>query len=338
MHLYRELHIWNELAMHTFDANLVSYLPSMLWARTIKYRLGGQSYGKIQKYFLKKDGQTNADFWDSCSGRLYKNSRGKTRVRDKLLINKIEEFLPGTKRILDHPLWKIMANPDSNLNQIYSLMNELSIDLRRKLFKTNNPEITLIRRKLNYKSVNYISKMNDLDAFACILMMIREAELTRHTEAYIQCKWEAHQLFCRIATFEPIKSMAPLIYDYIFKVFIRKNNPLPSHLTNILVKYAPENYRIPKKYPLPRYLDENEKILNLAVLLGVISSSQQDQLNFLYWIDYGISRTQIMEALVTLKNTRTTNHTPTNFPAPLDSLMQRLRGDSRKYITGNYYI
>ncbi len=324
--------------MDILNANFVSYLPSMLWARTIQHRLGGQSYGKIQKYFLKKDDQTNADFWDSCSGRLYKNSRGKTRVRDKLFINKIEELLPGTRRILHHPLWKIMANPDANLSQIHSLMNELSIDLRGKLFKINNPDITLTRKKLNYKSINYISKRNDLDAFACMLMMMREAELTKHPEAYIQCKWEAHQLFCRIATFEPLKSIAPLIYDYMFEVFIKKNNPLPSQLTNILAKDYPEHYRIPKKYPLHRYLDENEKILNLTVSLGVISSSLHDQLSFLYWIDYGIRRTQIIDALIILKNTRTTDGVPTIFPAPLSSLMQQLRGDSRKFITGGYYL
>jgi len=131
--------------------------------------------------------------------------------------------------------------------------------------------------------------------------------------------------------------MASLIYDLIFQIFIEKNNPLPAELSNILVAGMPEYYKLPTKYPLPSYLNQNVGILELAISLGVITHSMEDQLNFLFWIDYGIRRTQIFKALCRLEILTKAGTPLSKYPTPLDELMQKLHGDSRKFIKGESY-
>lgn len=308
----------------------------MLWARTIRHRLGDISYGKIQKILVKRDDQTNAEWWEKCSGRLNKNSKGKTKVRDAKLINDVESLLPGTKRILNHPLWKIFLNPNATIDELYSYMGEFPIDLQRQLFKIDRKTNIPQRIKIKAIAVDYISKRNDLDALACLLIMIRESEITRQIDAYISCKWRAHQLFCRLATFQPLKSLANIIYDFIFEEFFYKNNPLPDELSNSFVEFFPNHYQIPKKYPMPRFLDENLSILDLAIKNSVINESMSEQLEFLFWIDVEFQRKDILRGL--LVPYRPNLEATEAVMKPLNELKRRLSSNSRNYLPKNRFI
>lgn len=308
----------------------------MLWARTIRHRLGNISYGKIQKILVKRDDQTNAEWWEKCSGRLSKNSSGKTKVRDAKFINDIENLLPGTKRILNHPLWKIFLNPNATLDELYGYMKDFPIDLQKQLFKIDKQTNVFQRVKIKAIAVDYISKRNDLDALACLLIMIRESEITRQIDAYIGCKWRAHQLFCRLATFQPFKSLSHIIYDFLFDEFFYKNNPLPSELSNSFVEFFPNHYEAPKKYPMPRFLDENLSILDLAIKSSVISESMSEQLDFLFWIDVGFQRRDILKAL--LAPHRSNLDATEAVLKPLIELKGRLSSNSRNYLPKSRFI
>lgn len=328
----------NRLAMQISDAKLLQYLPSMLWARTVRHRLGEISYGKIQKILEKDAGRANSEYWEKCSGRLYKNSNGKTRVEDDTFIDQVESLLPGTKRILYLPLWRILTNHTPTLDQLYSFMGDLPPDIQNKLFKVDKETRTIQRLKIKAITVDYLSKRSDLDALSCLLMMIREAEITTQIDAYIGCKWRAHQLFCRIATFQPLKSLAGVMYDLIFDKFIEKNDPLPAHLSHHLVVYAPGRYTSPSKYPMPRFLDENSELLILAIKNNIIGESVAEQLDFLFWIDLYFKRREIFQALEALSPLGTQPAKANLYPSPLNDLIKRMKGNSRSYLPKDQYI
>ncbi len=292
------------------------------------------SYGKFLKELLQDKSQSNAEYWERYSGRLNKNARGETRVRDEKFISLIEGILPGTKKILTHPLWKIMENSEASLNEIYDYMEELPLQLKQILFNYKNNAGLPERKRIKSKNVYYISKQNDLDALACMLMMIREAEITKQIDAYITCKWEAHQLFCRIASFNPLKEIASPIYDKIFQLFIEKNDPLPPELSSILVEHIPHHYQSPKKYPIPKFFDDNIVILKLAIKKGLVENTKKSILNFLFWIDFGFKRSEILEALISLPNSTVNDFSHISLPTPLSEFIKRINGDSRLYIKG----
>jgi len=286
---------------------------------------------------MKQDDQSNADWWEKSSGRLYKNSNGKTKVRDVKFINKIEDLLPGTKKILSHPVWNILSNPEASLFELYSYMRAFPIDMQTKLFKVEKETNNYQRIKIKSITVDYLSKRNNLDALACLLMMIREAEITKQIDAYISCKWRVHHLFCRLATFQPLKSMANIIYDLIFDHFIYKNDPLPKSLSNVIVENRPHIYQIPQKYPIPKFLNENLEIISLAIEHHVIGDSLEEKLEFLFWIDFEFQRKDIFHALLSISLPHlSAKETPL---MPLTEIKERISGNSRKYLpSGKYFF
>jgi hypothetical protein len=54
--------------------------------------------------------------------------------------------------------------------------------------------------------------LNNLDALACLLMILREMELLEQWLAYVEVKWQVHNLLLRLTTFEPLKNISDELY------------------------------------------------------------------------------------------------------------------------------
>lgn len=320
--------------MNELDAKIIRMLPSMLWTRMMIHRKGGISLGRIHKEL--QPGPTSS--WKDGSRRLYKNYRG-VQITDKTFIEQVENYLPGTKKLLFHPLWDILKNPDANLDEILQYMDRLDFDLKRKIFKVDSQSRLLVRKKLtSFSQIYYVAKENSLDALACLLMLIRESEINKQVQAYIVCKWEAIFLIYRLAMVSPYSDLMPLLHPVVYDLFIEKNNPLPPGFIHDFWDDYPFDRDIPPKVSMHIVKDIYSGVLWNAENRQVISSDPQERLNFLFWIDHFFSKNEVKRALIKLPPGFDITQPSSLFPAPLNEVMAMMRGDSRKYLLrqGNF--
>jgi len=173
------------------DLKRVRYIATRLFILFLKERSGGLSYRKMEMFFKKPDYQSEKEFQDSYSGAFAKCAKGQTRIQDQKLIHKIEnnEKFQGAKYLLDHPLWLILENPECSLEALHQYMYLLPPNIQNRLFKPNK-NTGIYKRCYWSKTEQFsrISMLNNLDALACFLMLIREMELLTKWHAYVKIK------------------------------------------------------------------------------------------------------------------------------------------------------
>jgi hypothetical protein len=314
--------------MNDLDVTIIRKLPSMLWTRMIIHRRGGASLAQIHREF--RPGYSSS--YKHGSRRLYKNYKG-VQVKDSKLIEDVENNLPGTKRLLFHPLWDILKNPDATLDDILLYMDKLDLDLKGKLFSVDSFSKKSVRKKLDScGQIYYVAKENSLDALACLLMFIRESEIKKQVQAYVISKWEAIFLIYRLAVIYPYSDIMPLLYHLVFNLFVKKNHPLPSEFKHVSFDNFKFDPNIPPQNPIHLVQDTYFGLIWNAKLRHIVSDDQQEQLNFLFWVDHFFNPYEIKKALQKLPLDFDVEQPSAIFPPPLNNLMERIRGDSRKYL------
>ncbi len=262
----------------------VRLIATQIYIHEVKERSGERSFGKLHKRFSKNAHESNGKFWCRNSRIFYKYANGEKAIRNNVaLINKIEKEFPGTKLILNHPLWFILENPLSDLETIHSLMHSLNPGIQAQLFKKNSQTNLYERKAWPYKQdFYYIDMHSDLDALACFLMIIRETEILEHWISYTQSKWFALGVFLRLSYFKPLNTVADDLYKIIYEVFIGRSNPSAGTYNVFLTDIT---------YPAPPFLDNtnsiNGKLSNIlrnAQHHGLEELDKQSQLRLFFWV------------------------------------------------------
>ena len=190
--------------------------------------LSGMSRAKTGNHFKKHPSQSDAQVRNSNSKVFYKYACGERSINNDFLIGEIEKEFPGVTKILDHPLWLILKNPSCSRKAITKNMQSLLPSIRSIVcIKEKKEGIYPRRESINTQSLYNISKNNDLDALACLLMIIREMEILKEWAIYTDAKWFAHDLLLRLTYFHPYKIVAEKIYKIIYALFLSKNILLP---------------------------------------------------------------------------------------------------------------
>jgi hypothetical protein len=322
--------------LENLDANL-SQLPSMFWARTLKKRTGW-TYGKIQREYSLSFKKKNPAYESQYSRCMYKYDKG-AKIRNGEFSEMIEAGLPGTKRLLNHPLWKILGNPNADIVQLSNFTEDLDLNVRQKLFTLDKRDGIYKRRELKkLKDIYYISLINNIDALACLLILIREFEIKKHIDPYNMCKWEAYLLLMRLALFQPLNSLIYPIYKLIYPSFIGKNYPIPKSFQTYLSIHHPEYFMPPRDININYFMKANQLILDEAIKINAISTDENEQLKFLFWVDASEKRREIF---VALNKPSPANHS--NLPSKgateqINYVLRKMRGDSRSCLPGREFM
>lgn len=263
----------------------VRSLSTQIYIQEIKDRYNGKSFGKIQKELFSNSNDSNAKFWSEYSRRFYKNSKG-VPIRDEKIIKIFENEQPGTERLFNNPLWLVLENPFADLKTIDELMHLLVPELQIRLFKRNKQTGHDERKFWTVTPpFNRISMENNFDALACLLLLLREAELLERWHYYITIKWFAYELCLRLNYFCSIKVANNSFYSLVNLLYINRNNPLPDSIleTRLLKKTY---YRSPPNdIPIVEYNDFLSRLIQLAQAEGFVADNKEDQINFLFWAD-----------------------------------------------------
>lgn len=175
---------------------------------------------------------------------------------------------------------------------------------------------------------------NDLDALACLLMLIRENELNSKIGEYLCCKRQAVHLVRRLSLFSPFSSIAPKMYEIIYASFIERNDPLtlPPLKPFMAIEKFRRKFDIPVKIPLYNYKDITSGILWHAETRKIISNDENEQLTFLFWVDNYINKADLDNTLKSLSVDFDPKKPTESFPQPLKDLMKKFKGDSRRHL------
>lgn len=289
--------------------------------------MGGISFRKIQlKLFPDYKPKRPEDTHDAAySRRLYKNSKG-TRVRDSEIIIRAENLCPGTQRIIFHVLWDILERPITTIDEVYEYMQKLDIDSVQRLFNIDMNTNAFSRKKLRKETIFRIMMKNNMDALACILLLIRETELTSNLSANIWCRWRAHELIARLMQISPFVQLGVVFIHTLYEQFIEYSDiPIPDD-----IKAFRSNLNTPNWDDLRRSIILNLNLLKAMKGKNLISSSDFDkQLTFLFWADIKTDKYLLLSALNKLPKSYYNNISRSEFPTTLDHFLKMIDGDSR---------
>lgn len=158
---------------------------------------------------------------ESIRRRLYRYIKNDYVITKANFIDALNAEYKGTKRLLEHPLWIILSNPEASLEEVYQCMRLLHPNIQRHLF--NFDEITgePLRKKLRKPHDIYkITARGDLDALAHALLTIREMELLNRLDAYNTAKNAALDAFFICCTTGILLNLKPTVYRLIHDEFI----------------------------------------------------------------------------------------------------------------------
>jgi hypothetical protein len=293
-------------------------LQAILWAFTLRELEGGMSFGKIEK---KAKGNPK-NFWDTYTGRLEKNSLG-VPVKDKNFIKEMNDLQPGTARILSHPLWDILFNPQATSDEIYQYMDRLEPRIKNKLFSYNTTSGLIQRKELRLRShVYYIAKLNNIDALACLLMLARESEIKGAFQAWRLCLREAKDLWIRLSIFEPYKHIDLILIELIFNNFI-KDSLLWKMSTISEVSFKTQ-------------VEITKRIQSNVLKLNIIPSEKEKHIEFLFWVGFE-DQFLVDSDLEKMRIEFETNNTFSYYPS-IAQVLEMMHGDSRRYLSGGAFL
>lgn len=315
------------------QASTARSIASKLYAQTIRHRMGGMSFGKIERELLDDRESSDPNFWVHYPRRLYRYAKGApiNLKRSKLMVDTIEAVLPGTKRILEHPLWLLLANPEASLVELDSYIVMLDPALINRLLTTDRVTGTRTWRKWTDSSQLYrISMFNNLDALAALIILTRVCEIKKWVHPHIEAKWTTMHLISRLASFRPFMFIAEEVYHLVHEEYILKNSPLPDELKTHATKHFPAYFEsLPNFYTTHREIQVNTGIVWHATYLGLVEDNEKDQMMLLFWVLHQFDRTTVDKQLKELKQAPASVN---ELPEPLNDLMMKFRGDSRRYL------
>lgn len=309
-------------------------MASKLYALTIQHRMGGMSFGKIEWEVAGRDVPRNTKYWSSYPRKLYRYANGAPMnlKRNREMIDVIEARLPGTRRILEHPLWLILENPEASLEELEHYLSLLDLALLSKVLRTDKSAGNRVWKIWKKTSQFYrIAMHNNLDALAALLIITRECEIRRRAHPYIEAKWAVSFLMSRLSVFRPFMWVADEIYHVVYNDFLGKNIPLPPELAHEFADYFPRLFEPPRQFPtIYREMDFNSGLVWHAECLGLVKKNdEQDQLMFLFWVLHFFNRVTIDKQLKDLKQVPASIN---QLPEPLRDVMIKFRGDRRRQL------
>lgn len=310
--------------------NVIKSIAARFYIHSLKSIAGTTKINRIGKLFK---GKRSDQFVISLVRSLYRYEKGD-HIRNAPLLDAVDAEFPGSARIARHPLWLIMENPLSSLDEIYSYMQLLSPDLVNKLFQMKHTDSIPKRKELNFQGqLDSIIQRVDLDGLACLLMIIREMELLKRIDPYIGAKWAARHTLSLLAQHESFLHLGDSIYDLIYRDFIGRNDPLPQHMKTKICRYFPRSVECPLGMSDFHYSHcLNRTILFWGHRYGMLEDDERENNRFLYLSIKNGPRDVVEETLLSLPTEFHYDNNWKSLPKPLDTIMYLFSGDRRSSI------
>lgn len=163
----------------------------------------------------KKLSNKNLGSQESIRKRLHRYKNGDP-IKKTEFIDALDSVYEGSKYILTHPLWLILANPRASLNEIYQYMQMLHPDIQRYLFNFDAITAKAVRKQpKRHDDMSRVVLRGDLDALAYTLMLVREMDIQDRVHPYYFAMRLAEYAFFLCAMNNKLHPVREDIYGYM---------------------------------------------------------------------------------------------------------------------------
>lgn len=143
-----------------------------------------------------------------------------THTPGKELINKANQHVEGTARIINHVLWDAIRGRKPLKWFTESGVNQLSWDVQRIIFKSVNDQKDLIPVLQIRKDLRRLERLASLDALAALIIFLRMADDQNQREIALSIGQSIYRILLVMCVFLPLAKfrygLAFLIYLHVF--------------------------------------------------------------------------------------------------------------------------
>lgn len=192
------------------------------WAKFCRESLGANSWYLVEKT-LQPDAFDRDQKGQICHRGKWPDYAEGIHVPRKGLIRHVEELIPGSLGIINHPIWEFLGSPlDEAVKIIDQLLSKLTPSIQARLL--HKSEMTPQRRKrITQQTLYFLETQVNLCGLAALAIIVLEASSTENKRLALQAGCSLFKLLLRF----PIEGPAwfVLIAEDIFELLRQRVFP-----------------------------------------------------------------------------------------------------------------
>lgn len=192
----------------------IDVLRTAFWFAEIKVRLGVPS-----AYMVERRLEIDAFGKNKDGDIFHRNKWPKYEVGQHVpsdaLVTMVEGKLPGTKRLLNHALWKALQRNFDVSKSYDDWLRQLAPDIQKIVFQedSRNPGNGSRRNSLSRRQLRMLERRAGIDVLACLTIFAREA-VSQGTQAKIfDLGTSLYRVLLILCTTIPIGDFALELFD-----------------------------------------------------------------------------------------------------------------------------
>lgn len=168
-------------------------------------------------------------------------------------------------------------------------IHKLNIDIQTLLYSFNRETNQYEPKTFNdTKFITKIGLNNNIDALACYLILLREMEIKKNWQLYVEIKWNLYQLLIRLTNFSPWLHIKKELCSLIHQYFMSNNDPITiNYFPSFIQKVIPDYMHIYKSPPpIINCIDGQDyfyALIERALAEKLINNKKEEKLDFLFW-------------------------------------------------------
>lgn len=195
----------------------IDVLRTAFWFAEIKLRLGASTAYEIENrlepsaFGKNKDG----DIFHKNKWSKYEVGR---HVPNNALVLLIDRALPGTKRLLNHTLWKALRGVFDEAENEDDLLRLLAPDIQKIVFHEDGNGSR--KKSLSKQHLRMLERRAGIDALSCLTILAREAVGQGNQASIFDIGTSVYRVLLILCTSFPFCDFAPELFDiYRERVF-----------------------------------------------------------------------------------------------------------------------
>ncbi|WP_165666427.1 hypothetical protein [Metapseudomonas otitidis] len=218
-------------------------IRSKYYVGVLLCRLGVERVAHIPKALKERNGAAECFNYAKYRSDLFRYNRGEN-IRNPEFVRNIDELLPGTARILNHPIWPLLSIPTMQESELLSLARGIEPNLQRYILK--HDEITRAMRFKNLsrdrhwlKRGSSFRQMIDrcgLDELAVLLIAIRTHEIQGNYRVSFFLRDMISEFFTKISQISEFQPVVIPLYRQVHELFIGSVYKHP-HKQGVMLDY-----------------------------------------------------------------------------------------------------
>jgi hypothetical protein len=151
-----------------------------------------------------------------------------SRIKNPGFVSDINRALPGTARILTHPVWELISGPIATGNVLVKLAQMLDPGLNKYIIKYNESTQEVIFKKFSIRNFrirggsNFLRTIDrrGLDELAALLVLIRAQEMQENYAISQRLRKLLLDFFIEISHLDEFQAVAVRMFQQTCQVFL----------------------------------------------------------------------------------------------------------------------